>query len=47
MVTLDTADAVVARRCFIWETDSKRLPGSRYALGADADDEIWILVQGR
>ena len=44
--TLESADAVVASRCFVWETESKRLPRSRYALGADAEDEIWILVRG-
>ncbi len=43
--TLDGADAVVARRMIIWETDSKRLPRSRYALGATSDDDVWVLVK--
>ncbi len=44
--TLDGADAVTARREIIWEVDSKRLPRSRYSLGAAPSDEILVLVRG-
>lgn len=43
--TLDSADAVIARREIIWETDTKRLPGSRWSLGANPSDGVWILVR--
>jgi len=45
--TLDDADAVVARRDIIWETDVKKLPQSRYSLGASSSDEIWVLVRSQ
>jgi len=47
MRTLDGADAVTARREIIWEVDSKRLPRSRYSLGAAPSDEILVLVRGK
>lgn len=47
MRTLDDADAVSSRREIIWEVDSKRLPRSRYSLGAAASDAVWVLVRGQ
>jgi len=47
MRTLDGADAVSARREIIWEVDSKRIPRSRYSLGASPSDEILVLVRGQ
>ena len=46
MDTLDGADAVVARRVVVWETDTKRLPRSRWSLGAEESDGVWVLVRG-
>ncbi len=43
--TLDEADAVHARRMIVWETDTKRLPGSRWGLGASPADDVWVLVR--
>ncbi len=45
IIMLDEANAVIARRELIWETDTKRLPKSRWALGASPSDEVWILVR--
>ena len=45
--TLEDADAVVARRDIIWETDVKKLPKSRYSLGASSADEVWVLVRNQ
>ena len=42
---LDSAESVVARREFIWETDKKRLPKDIKSLGADKSDGIWVLVR--
>lgn len=46
MRTLDDADAVSSRREIIWEVDTKRLPKSRYSLGATPSDGVWVLVRG-
>ena len=46
MRILGNADAVVARRDIVWETDIRRLPRSRGALGAHPSDGVWILVRG-
>jgi len=42
--TLESANAVVARREIIWEVDTKKLPKSRYSLGASESDSVWVLV---
>ena len=47
MRTLDGADAVSARREIIWEVETKRLPRSRYSLGAAPSDDVWVLVRGQ
>jgi hypothetical protein len=47
MRTLNAADAVTARREIIWEVDTKRLPRSRFSLGAAPSDEILVLVRGK
>lgn len=46
MRTLESLDAAKARREIVWETPVKRLPRSRWALGADKTDGVWILVRG-
>ena len=45
MRTLEGMDAVTARRVIVWETPVKRLPRSRWALGAAKSDGVWILVR--
>ncbi len=45
--TLENADAVIARRVVIWETDRKKLPPGRWSAGAAPSDEYWILVKKR
>ncbi len=45
MAMLENADAVKARRDFIWESSSKRLPPSPYRLGAAPSDQVWVLVR--
>ena len=45
--TLDGADAVSTRREIVWEVETKRLPKSRYSLGAAPSDEVWVLVRGQ
>lgn len=47
MRTLDEADAVSTRREIIWEVDTKKLPRSRYSLGAAPSDGVWVLVRGQ
>jgi len=42
--TLESANAVVARREIIWEVDAKKLPKSRHSLGAAESDNVWVLV---
>ena len=44
--TLDGLDATRARREIVWETPIKRLPRSRWSLGAHKRDGVWILVRG-
>jgi len=44
-VTLESANAVVARREIIWEVEAKRLPRSRYSLKATKSDSVWVLVR--
>jgi hypothetical protein len=46
MSTLKNADALHARRQIVWEVDTKKLPASRYSVGASRTDEVWVLVRG-
>lgn len=43
--TLESANAVVVRREIIWEVDTKKVPKSRYSLGATETDTVWVLVR--
>ncbi|OQX29369.1 MAG: hypothetical protein B0D92_04025 [Spirochaeta sp. LUC14_002_19_P3] len=43
--TLNSINAVSARREIIWETASKRLPNERLLLGAAPSDGVWVLVK--
>lgn len=43
--TLESANLVVVRREVIWEVDKKKLPRSRYSLGAGETDNVWVLVR--
>lgn len=43
--TLESANAVVVRREVIWEVNTKKLPRSRYSLGAGETDAVWVLVR--
>jgi hypothetical protein len=47
MRTLEEANAVSTRREIVWEVDTKKLPKSRYALGAAPSDGVWVLVRGQ
>jgi len=43
--TLESANAVVVRREIIWEVATKKVPKSRYSLGASESDSVWVLVR--
>lgn len=45
MKSLTALDAVVARREFIWETTTKRLPQGRKVFKAKDEDGIWVLIR--